>query len=305
MHKYKLTIISIFLITSLFSQRTEKVYLDESDSTKSCYTILYPAQRPWQGFVVIIPGFGETAERVIQQTDLPIKTAHHGLLTVIPTFQDGPLSFGVDSASQQTLKKIILDLRNKQELEGLRFYIGGFSIGGSCAIKFTQSTTQKPTAVFCVDPPLDFERLYQSCQRDIRLSVHREPSQENQYLADRIELEFGGTPATALKNYYSISPYSYTDINQTAVKKFGNVPLRIYSEPDIEWFLKERSADLTGMNITDCSAFINELKRLGHSDAHLIISHDRGYRKPNNQRHPHSWSIMDNDDLIQWLLEQE
>ena len=81
--------------------------------------------------------------------------------------------------------------------------------------------------------------------------------------------------------------------------------MRIYTEPDINWWFKERGDDFTGMNSTECSAMINELNRLGNQNAELMITQNKGYRKPDNQRHPHSWSIVENDELIQWLLKQK
>jgi hypothetical protein len=305
----------IFLTISFFAincnaQKTtnlkiDKVYLDSQDSTKNCYTIIYPPKLPWTGYIFLLPGFGETAERVLQQTDLPKKLALNGILTIIPTFQDGVLSFGVDSLSQQSFDRILKDVTSKHKLIDKRFYVGGYSIGGSCTIKFAEKATVKPIAIFAIDPPLDFERFYNSAKRDIRLSKDSKPNQENVYIIERLEKEIGGNPTTKLSGFYEFSPYSFTDTTQTAIKKLGNIPLRIYTEPDFNWWLKERKADFSNMNASECSAMINELNRLGNNNATLIITQNKGYRKPDNIRHPHSWSIVDNDDLIKWLLKQK
>lgn len=308
-------LILIILTFSLFSincygqkiviPKIEKVFLDETDTTKNCYTIIYPPKLPWTGYIFLIPGFGETAENVLQQTDLPNKLALNGILTIIPTFQDGILSFGVDSLSQQTFAKIHKDVTSKHKLIDKKFYVGGFSIGGSCVIKYAENAEIKPTAVFAIDPPLDFERFYNSAKRDIRLSKEIEANQENIYMIDRLEKETGGSPTTNLTEYYNISPYSFSDTTQRAIKKLIKIPLRIYIEPDINWWLKERNADFTSMNGTECSAMINELNRLGNQSAELITTQNKGYRKPDNRKHPHSWSIVDNDQLIKWLLKQK
>jgi esterase/lipase len=253
----------------------------------------------------LVPGFGETAENVLQQTDLPKKLAQNGILTIIPTFQDAVISFGVDSLSQHTFDRVLKDVTSKHKLIDQKFYVGGFSIGGSCAIKYAENSNVKPTAVFAIDPPLDFERFYNSAKRDIRLSKDNNANQENIYMIDRLEKETGGNPVTHLSQYYKISPYSFTDATQTEIKKLSNLPLRIYTEPDINWWLKERGADFTSMNASECSAMINEFNRLGNKNAELIITQNKGYRKPDNRRHPHSWSIVDNDQLIKWLLKQE
>lgn len=285
--------------------KIEKVFLDKSDTTRICYTIIYPSKLPWTGYLFLIPGFGETAENVLQQTDLPKKLAQNGILTIIPTFQDGVLSFGVDSLSQQSFDRILKDVTSKYKLIDSKLYVGGFSIGGSCAIKYAEISTLKPTAVFAIDPPLDFERFYNSAKRDIRLSIDKEANQENVYMIDRLEKETGGSPKTNLTEYYNISPYSFSDTTQSAIKKLIKMPLRIYTEPDINWWLKERGADFTSMNATECSAMINELNRLGNQYAELITTQNKGYRKPDNRRHPHSWSIVENDELIKWLLKQK
>lgn len=295
-------VVAFLFLNHAFCQKTETVYLDKSDTTKNCYTILYPASLPWKGCLFLIPGFGENPQRVFQQTDLPVQAAKNGILTIIPTLQDGVLSFGVDPVSQQSLKKIVEDVASKHKISDLALFVGGFSIGGSAAVKFAEDAEIKPKAVFAIDPPLDFERFYNSAKRDLRLTTDGSENQENVYMGLRIQEIMGGTPETALENYYAISPYSYSDENQTAVKKLVKVPLRIYSEPDVDWWMKERNTDVTHMNITDCSALIHELHRLGNTDAVLITTQNKGYRKPENKKHPHSWSIANNDELIRWLL---
>lgn len=299
----------LFAINCNAQQRTnlkiEKVFLGETDKTKNFYSLIYPPKLPWKGYLVLVPGFGETVENVLEQTDLPNELAQNGILTIIPTFQDGVLSFGVDSLSQQTFDRILKDVRSKHQLNGQRFYVGGFSIGGSCAIKYAENTTIKPSAVFAIDPPLDFERFYNSAKRDVRLSKENKANQENINMIYRLEKETGGSPMTNLSEYYKLSPYSFSDTTQTAIKKLIQLPLRIYTEPDIDWWLRERNADMTTMNATACSAMINELNRLGNQKATLITTQNKGYRKPDNRRHPHSWSIVDHAELIEWLLKQK
>jgi hypothetical protein len=49
---------------------------------------------------------------------------------------------------------------------------------------------------------------------------------------------------------------------------------------------------------------INELQRLGNNKAVLVTTTNKGYRKPGNTRHPHSWSIADPANVMKWLLSQ-
>ena len=279
----------------------KKVYLDNTDTTKNFYTIIYPPKLPWTGYIFLVAGFGETAEKVLQQTDLPKKLALNGILTIIPTFQDGVLSFGVDSLSQQSFGRILKDVTTRHKLIDQPFYLGGYSIGGSCILKYAEESDIKPNAVFAIDPPIDFEQMYNSSKRNLRLSVNTESNGESVFLLKKIKEIMNGTPENAIANYKKISPYSFSDTSQTAIKKLLKVPLRIYTEPDIHWWMKERGMDYTSMNSTLHSAMINELNRHGNRNAKLIITLNKGYRKSDNNRHPHSWSIVDNDELIKWL----
>jgi esterase/lipase len=285
------------------SLKMEKVFLDKTDTTSNYYTIIYPTKSPQTGYLLLLSGFGTTAN-LLQQTDLPKRLALNGIMTIIPTFEDGELSLGVDSLTQQTLNKIFKDVTAKHKLIDQKFYIGGFSLGGSSAIKYAQNATIKPKAVFAIDPPLDLQRFYNSAKRDIRLATDGDSIEESIYMIKRLEKETGGNPTTHLAQYYRMSPYSFTDTTQSEIKKLINVPLRIYTEPDINWWLKYRGADFTSMNAPECSAMINELNKLGNQNAALITTQNKGFRKPDLRRNPLSWSIVDNDDLINWLLKE-
>ena len=242
MKKLGILIVLFLILTNYsFGQEVEKVFLNPADSTSNCYLIVYPPKLPWTGFLFLIPGFGETPEMVFAQADLPKVAAEKGILTIIPTFSTGVLSFGIDSLTQNSLVEILTDVTNKHKLIDHPFFIGGFSIGGSCAVKYaetaiSQNYKYKPAAVFAIDPPLDFERFYNSSKRTLRL-VHPSLSEEAKYMIDRIEKEMGGSPEIVLQNYHQLSPYSSSDTKQTAIRPLINMPIRIYSEPDINWWI--------------------------------------------------------------------
>ncbi|MFX8689046.1 hypothetical protein ABTM39_20280, partial [Acinetobacter baumannii] len=84
-------------------------------------------------------------------------------------------------------------------------------IGGTCVVKYAELAVQKkypiqPKAVFAVDPPLDWERFYNSAKRIARLSDPSQVNGEVAYMIDRIKKEMGGTPETALTSFYNNSP---------------------------------------------------------------------------------------------------
>lgn len=78
-----------------------------------------------------------------------------------------------------------------------------------------------------------------------------------------------------------------------------NIPVRAYCEPDIHYHL-EKCEDYFDMNASDLSAMINCLKALGNNSAELIATENKGYRL-DGTRHPHSWSILDSKDCVEWI----
>ena len=275
------------------------------------YVAVVPHNEQIKSFMFLLGEFGNHSPKdLLIETDLPKYAAQQNILTIIPILKTGPLSFGSDTASQQSLKELIELIVAKYKLQGKDFYIGGFSIGGTCVVKYSELAVQnnypiKPRAVFAVDPPLDWQRFYNAAKRVVRLSNPSQINEEVSYTIDRIKKEMGGTPETALKNFYNNSPYSFSDTTQNAIKSLAKTPIMIISEPDIQWWLSHRGYDYYYINIIDQAAMISELQKLGNDKAILITTINKGYRKPNNNRHPHSWSIADPEQTIKWLQSQK
>lgn len=310
MQKNILLILTLFTSFITYGQRIETVYLNNKDSTTNMYVAVFPENEAVKSYMVLLDAFRNSPKDVLQQTDIPKYASQNGILTIIPILKTGSSFFGSDWASQQSLKEILEFVVTKHHLKGKDFFIGGFSIGGTCAVKYSELSIQnnypiKPKAVFAIASPLDWERYYNAAKRVVRLSNHEKVNQEVFYMIDRIEKEMKGTPKTALKIFYTNSPYSFSDTTQKAIKSLIKTPIMLISEPDIQWGLKERGYDISYNNITDHSAMINELQRLGNNNAVLVTTIDKGYRKPNNIRHPISWSIGDPEQIINWLQTRE
>ena len=309
MKKLSLFILTVVIWTTSFGQTFETVYLNPKDSSSNMFIAVKPENVPIKAFMFCIPGAFQTPQYVLQQTNLPVYAAKQGILTIIPIFATGLSSFGFDSLTQQSLKDMLNVVVEKYKLQKKDFFIGGLSIGGTHAVKYAELAVQnnypiKAKAVFGIDPPLDYERLYNSAVRIMRLSVNVKPNDEIPYMIGRIQNEMQGTPETALENFYKFSPYSMSDKSQTAIKNLVDTPLILITEPDIDWWLNQRGYDYTDINAIDEAGMINELQRLGNTKAILITTHEKGFREPGHIRHPHSWSIADPEQLVNWLLQQ-
>ncbi len=310
MIKFNFFLALLFICKLSIGQKIETVYLNLKDSTSNLYVVVYPAKLPYKGFAFLIPGMFQKAKDVLVQTELPKYAAQQGILIIIPTFKTGISSLGFDTATQASFLEMLEHVTTTYKLEGLPFYLGGFSIGGTCAIKYSELALAnnypvKPAAVFAIDAPLDFERGYMSMLREIRLPNSSEDGlAESNYILKRCRQEFGGSPSDNLSGYYQKSPYSFNDSTHQAIKPLVNLPIRLYTEPDILWWITE-GVDYSLMNAFDFAAMTNELKRMGSKKVELMITSGKGYRKPGNTRHPHSWSIVEPKDVVKWMLNQK
>lgn len=308
MKSITLIFLTMLYAVSTYGQKTETIYLTPGDSTANYYIAVQPANHPVRAFMLLIPGAFQTPQYVLQQTTLPFYAAEQGILTIIPTFTTGISSFGVDDATQESLNAMLMKVLARYKLQQKDFYIGGLSIGGTCAVKYTELAIEKnypvkPKAVFGIDPPLDFERFYNAATRIMRISGNNKPNEEIPYMINRISQEMQGTPQTALQNFYNRSPYSFSDVTQRAVRILKDTPVLLITEPDVNWWLSQRGYDYTSFNAIDQAAMINELQRLGNRRAVLRTTDNKGYREPAHTRHPHSWSIADPKQLVSWLLQ--
>ena len=301
-----LLLIQLTTCLGALAQRTSLTYRTPKDSTANYYLTITPAGPP-KGLLVLLPGYGELPESVYAETDLPNEAARQGLVTVIATLQQGFQSFYVDSLSQQTLSDVVREVQTKYKLTGKKLYIGGFSLGGSGAVRYAQlaaaaANLPQPDAVFGIDPPLDFVRLYESMQKVKRQSKAEIAVNEATFFTERMQQEFGGEPATHLTQYVARSPYCHSDTTRRNPNRLKNTPIRLIGEPDIAWQMRERNRDLYDMNTLDCVALINYLQTAGNTNAIYVQTSGKGYRKQPKVRNPHSWSIADPKATVAWLL---
>lgn len=288
-----------------------RVYLNKQNpDSSSFYYIAYEPQAKPKGIILLLPGYGEYPEGVANETEIDNYGLSENFVVAIGTLQDGAKTFYVDSLSQGNLAFLIRTLLNHYSLPQDKLILGGFSLGGAGAVKYAEtaylrdtSLYPKPKFVFGIDPPLDFARLYHSFVRYIKTGTNFGQILESETMIKKIEEEFQGTPYTNPNEYIKISPYSYLDTSAKNIKALKTAYLRLYSEPDLKWQMEERNRDIYDLNLTDCSAMINELRKIGSQKAELILTINKGVRQISGKKNPHSWSIVDARELLAKLNE--
>ncbi|MBZ4188338.1 hypothetical protein [Niabella beijingensis] len=188
---------------------------------------------------------------------------------------------------------------------GNKFVIGGMSAAGTGAIRYAQycsgqiKSTIKPIAVFAVDPPLDYERLWNEAEKSVQRNFNNDAVAEGKSIMTLLKTALHGTPGTNSSAYRIKSPFCYSAANGGNAYLLNNLALRLYIEPDIDWWIENRRKDYGDINAIDNAGLINQLKINGNKNAELIVSSHKGYRE-DGSRHPHSWSILDESELLDW-----
>ena len=294
---------------------TINLYVNDGKSKELFYYALRPKESI-EAIVVLLPATGEQTENALNNNlKLSELAFENNLLLVVPSIN---YNLYLDEFSLHFLNNVFRHVRNTFEVadlndssrEGMYIILGGFSLGGMNAIRYTElaeehpeQTFVHPTAVFGVDPPLDLIRLYHSFSQTIALDYSEAAVGEARYYIERLKAEFGGTPKEVPEVYRKHSMYSRHAPEGGNAKYLAGVPVRLYADVDIEWHLKERQNDLYDLNAIDQTAMIRQLKLLGNKNAMFINALGRGYRL-NGNRHPHSWSIAAPEALMDWILQQ-
>ena len=275
------------------------------DSLLLFYNKLIPKNKPVAA-LVILPGGGETLDDVMKQISLHKLAVEKDILVVLPSINWGTVK---KDEEIKFLNTIFEPLVSEYQIPKDKFILGGFSGGGMLALTYAEransggETFLKPRAIFGVDPPVDYAHLWNQCERDVERNFSEPAVSEGKYIMEEYRKEFGGSPQEVPQNYIKYSIYSHDQKDGGNAKYLATTPILLYTEPGISWQLQNRHRDIYDLNCTDISAMINLLQVQGNKNAEMIVTHDKGKRL-NGEIHPHSWSVMDSEDCLNWILRQ-
>jgi hypothetical protein len=215
----------------------------------------------------------------------------------------------LDDSLFTVIQTCIADAIAKFQIAHDNFVIGGFSAGGNIAVGYAERIIQEkinspaPRAVFGVDPPLDLAEMYKYFIREIDRNCTAPTAyvgiNEAKDLKAFLEHTLGN-PKDSSQNYLKYSPYTMSAQDGGNAKFLLKLPIRLYHEVDPMWYIKERCRTLNDENVTYGVSLIHFLYLSGNKNAEVIITQNRGHRA-DGQRHPHSWSIVDEKECIKWV----
>jgi hypothetical protein len=277
------------------------LYVNDRNEKDLFYYSLVP-DKPIKGVLVLLAGTWDRAEYVLSNNKQLSQLAFANNIAVLVPSINQRLTLNTEVLN--FLNDVFKNAIRQYSLPSNKFIIGGFSMGGLFSIRYTElayqdstKTAVKPIAVYSVDGPTDLENMYYTEERALERSPNKtEPT----YALNEFKKNIGGTPDSVRKNYVYYSTFSSSEKDGGNAKYLKTIPIRIYNDVDVNWWLTNRNEDLYDMNALDQSAMINFLRRAGNQKAEFINAYKKGYRL-DGTRHPHSWSIVDAVDCINWI----
>ena len=203
----------------------------------------------------------------------------------------------------EQLEKIILENNLSKE----NVFIGGFSSGGNVSLLISDylvhiKSQVQPKGIFVVDSPIDLLALYKTAQKNLKLNFSEASVQESTWIKSFFDKEFGN-PENGIDNYEKYSPFTLETQNVQNIKNLKNIKIRFYTEPDLNWWQENRKNDYENLNAFYLKKLSDKLKtEFRNNNIELIETENKGYRA-NGERHPHSWAIVDEKGLIEWMME--
>lgn len=293
----------VAVIGNLPAQAPEQIIVNPADSISGQYFVSKPAESPFRGVVVLLAGFGQLPQSIFIESKIPEAAAARGLLAVGVGM--GPKLYA-DSAVIARIDAVLRDVKTRFAVPADRFVLGGYSAGGSIALRYAEYCLERPAdfpvapcAVFAVDAPVDLFDLWRYFDREIARD-YSEAGMNEANTAQAIMQREHGSPVTNPRQYAVLTPFEAGRDGAGNARHLKSIPVRVYHDVDVNWYLANRRRSLYDVNWLNSSELINRLLLLGNDRAEFVAGRT-GYRA-NGMRHPHSWSIVDEAEFLDWVV---
>ncbi len=258
-----------------------------------------------RGLMILFPGAGGIPTYTKENFKIVDPASEHGISVLIMNFSS---KLWIDEAETAQLSRSIVDILAAHEIHTDNIYFGGLSIGGNMALTVANYCKKNVpdlniNGVFIVDSPIDLYMLYQSAKYDISRAetLSQARLQEPEFIINYFDENFG-KEGDLLTEIQKFSPVTLATDNVHNIENLKSSALRLYTEPDTIWWKENRATEFEQTNAYLLRGTAALLAQLQWPQVELIETQNKGYRA-DGSRHPHSWSIVDVDDLIDWMLQ--
>lgn len=304
-HAPHILIISIFLAQTTYAQTLKKIVMDENDFFSGHYLSVEPQTDSIAGVIVLLAGFGQRAEDTPPETKLHNIAYANNILTI---FYAGGNKLYADSVVQVKLTRVFKDIIKRYNIKSDIFVLGGYSAGGMIALRYVELCNEfphkfpiQPKGVFTVDSPIDIFTVYEQLEESAKNNFSEIAVEEAVRAMAYIKNDHG-VPSENVSTYAKLTAFSMNNAYSQNEKYLRKCAVRTYHDVDIAWRIKNRNQTVHGSNYEVSAELINRLVLMGNTKAEFIQSFQTGYRS-NGLRHPHSWSIVDEVECVQWVAE--
>jgi len=301
MQKY---IIIIVLIAISCKGKSEKNNLTEKSKFEIIKTSEYELikTKNQKGLLILFPCFPCDAENTLSEFKIAEMSIKNNFSVLAMNLNQ---RLYLNQKEKQELAKQLTDIIREQNLSKENIFVGGFSSGGNvslliCDYLEKNKSQIQPKGVFIVDSPIDLLGLYRTAEKNLKLNFSESSIQESTWIKNMFDKKFGN-PSDSIKSYEQNSPYTLKTENIDNLKGLKGLKIRFYTEPDLKWWKEYAKNEYEDLNAFYIQKLSDKLKtEFGNKNIELISTKNRGYRA-NGERHPHSWSIVNRKDLVNWI----
>jgi len=303
MKKYIIILVLIAIYCKGQSEKNNQTEKPKSEIIKTSEFKLIKVENQ-KGLLILFPCFPCDAENTLSEFKIEEISVKNGFSVLAMNLNQ---HLYLNQKEKQELAEQLTNIVLEQNLSKKNIFIGGFSSGGNVSLLISDYLVKNesqilPKGVFIVDSPIDFIGLYKTAEKNLKLNFSELSVQESTWIKNMFDKEFGN-PTNGIINYEQNSPYTFETQNIDNLKGLEKLKIRFYTEPDKKWWSENRKNDFEDLNAFYIQKLSEKLKtEFGKNNIELINTENRGYRV-NGERHPHSWSIVNEKDLISWMLE--
>ena len=256
--------------------------------------------------LILFGNYAENAETIEREFNI-LKDAKNNDIAIL--YLNFNQKFWLTENDKTELTELLKKIFKENKLPKNNIYIGGFSTGGNISLLLSNHLIKtkneiEPKGVFIVDSPIDLLAFYEKCERNIERNFSEISVQEGTWITNLFNDSLGN-PKNGITNFEKNSPFTSQTNFIENIANLNNTKLRFYTEPDINYWKINRQfepEDLNSFSIEKLSTVLQN--RFNNKKVELIKTENKGYRS-NGERNPHSWSIVDKENLIEWMLKDK
>ncbi len=261
------------------------------------YDLIIPAEQ--KALLILFPCFSCDAADTRAESRIADTAAANGIAVLMMNFNRHIM---MTEAEKEEVIGTIAGAVKEHDVDASNTFIGGFSSGGNVSVLLAKALIGadeppvKLKGVFAVDSPLDLVLLYACSQRDLTKTTFPEYKDEARYVVALLDSTLG-PPTDSLANYERSAPLLNTAASVAPLK---DLPIRFYTEPDTAWWRANRDDAYEELNAYGLKRIHDTLVGMGNARSEYITTEGRGIQHGN--RHPHAWSIVEENELVNWIL---